>query len=117
TTAVTPYTFNTVPAAVTNAGIYTVEYYVTECNKPRTLVASQQFIVNGTCQFDRSLTPSATAVRVGTPLILRWCDPTFTPGADQGFSVNFYRVLASRSANGPFVPIGDVRNTTGVGIN
>jgi len=117
TTAVTPYVFNTTALATSNPGIYTVEYYVTECNKPRTLIASQEFIISATCQFDRSLTSSATAVRVGTPLILRWCDPTFTPGADQGYSVNFYRVLASRNANGPFVPIGDVRNTTGVGIN
>ncbi len=118
TAAVTPYAFNTVNMAVTSPGIYTVEYYVTECNKPRTLQQTQTFTVSATCQFDRSLTASAQSVRVGTPILLRWCDPSVTPGADIGYSVTFYRVLASRSANGPFVPIGDVQGGfTGVGIN
>lgn len=118
TTAVTPYAFNTGPVSVTNAGLYTVEFYVTECNKPRTLVASQTFAISGTCQFDRSLTASAQAVRVGTPVLLRWCDPSVNPGPDRGYNVTFYRILASRSPNGPFVSIGDVqRDFTGVGIN
>ncbi len=117
TTAVTSYAATTPPISVPSPGIYFVEYDVTECNKPRTLVQSTTIIINGNCQFDRSLTVSSSSVRVGSPVILRWCDPTFNPGPDQGFSVKFYRVLASRSANGPFVAIGDVQNTTGVGIN
>jgi len=117
TTAVTSYSVTTPGITIVNPGIYTVEYYVTECNKPRTLVQSSMIIINGNCQFDRSLTASSSSVRVGTSVILRWCDPSFTPGPDRGFSVKFYRVLASRSANGPFVAIGDLQNTTGVGIN
>ena len=117
TTAVTSYSITTPGITIGPPGMYTVEYWVTECNKPRTLVQSTTIIINGNCQFDRSLTTSAPSVRVGTSVILRWCDPTFTPGPDQGFSVKFYRVLASRNANGPFVAIGDLQNTTGVGIN
>jgi hypothetical protein len=117
TTAVTPYALSTVAVAVMNPGIYTVEYYVTECNKPRTLQQTQTFGISATCQFDRSLTASAPAVRVGNSVLLRWCDPSVIPGPDRGFSVSFYRVLAARSANGPFVPIGDVAGFTGVGIN
>ncbi len=117
TLAVTPYSFITPPATVNNPGIYTIEYWVTECNKPRALQGSITLAVSGSCQFDRSLTASATAVRVGTPLILRWCDPSVIPGPDQGVSVSFYRILASRNGNGPFIPIGDVQGTTSVGIN
>src|SRR5205823_2062645 len=72
TQAVTPYAFNTVPVSVTSPGIYTVQYYVTECNKPRTLQQTITLAVSGSCQFDRSLTVSAPAVRVGTPALLRW---------------------------------------------
>jgi hypothetical protein len=117
TTAVTSYSATTPGITINNPGIYTVEYYVTECNKARTLVQSTTITINGACQFDRSLTASSLAVRVGSSVLLRWCDPTFNPGPDQGYHVNFYRVLASRSANGPFVAIGDLQPTTGVGIN
>jgi hypothetical protein len=118
TLAVTPYSLTTLPVSVSNPGLYNVEFWVTECNKPRTLVKTQTFAISGTCQFDRSLTVSAQAVRVGTPALLRWCDPSVTPGADIGFRASFYRVLASHNANGPFTAIGDVPgNFTGVGIN
>jgi hypothetical protein len=117
TTAITPYAITTPSVSIINPGIYTIEFWVTECNKPRTLIASQTISVSGTCQFDRSLTVSASAVHVGTPVLLRWCDPSVVPGPDQGFSVNFYRVLASRNINGPFAPIGDVQaGSTGVSI-
>ena len=117
TAAVTPYSLTTTMGTITTPGIYTVEYYVTECNKPRMLIKSQTIAISASCQFDRSLTASATAVRVGTPVLLRWCDPSVSPGPDQGVGVSFYRILASKSANGPFVPIGDVPGVTGVGIN
>ncbi|HEY8184170.1 MAG TPA: hypothetical protein VII32_18150 [Thermoanaerobaculia bacterium] len=118
TTAITPYAITTPQVSIINPGIYTIEFWVTECNKPRTLIASQTISVSGTCQFDRSLTVSASAVRVGTPVFLRWCDPSVLPGPDQGFSVKFYRVLASRNINGPFSAIGDVQaGATGVAIN
>jgi hypothetical protein len=119
TTAVTPYAITTPPVSINNAGVYTIEFWVTECNKPRTLIASQSISVSGTCQFDRSLVVSATSTRVGTPVVLRWCDPSVTPGADQGTSVNFYRILAARDINGPFVPIGDIQgaSSTAVAIN
>ena len=119
TTAVTPYAITTPPVSILNPGIYTIEFWVTECNKPRTLIASQQISVSGTCQFDRSLTVSSSAVRVGTPAVLRWCDPSVSPGPDQGTSVRFYRILASRNINGPFTAIGDVQgaSSTSVAIN
>ena len=118
TLAVTPYAFNTVQLSVTSPGIYTVQYYVTECNKPRTLQQSTTIAISGSCQFDRSLTVSAPAVRVGTPALLRWCDPSVLAAVDLGFNVNFYRVLGSHTANGPFVSIGDApKNANGVGIN
>src|SRR5438552_768212 len=118
TLAIAPYAITTPSVSINNPGIYTVEFWVTECNKPRTLIASQTISISGTCQFDRSLTVSASAVRVGTPAVLRWCDPSVVPGPDQGFRVNFYRILASRNINGPFAPIGDVQaGSTGVAIN
>jgi hypothetical protein len=118
TLALAPYAVTTPPVTINNPGVYTIEFYVTECNKPKTLIASTRFAISGTCQFDRSLTVSASAVRVGTAALLRWCNPSVSPGPDQGFSVSFYRILASRNANGPFVPIGDVQgNATGVAIN
>jgi hypothetical protein len=89
TTAITPYAITTPQVSINNPGIYTIEFWVTECNKPRTLIASQTISVSGTCQFDRSLTVSASAVRVGTPVFLRWCDPSVVPGPDQGRNVNF----------------------------
>jgi hypothetical protein len=117
TTMLTPYAITTPSVSITNPGIYNIEFWVTECNKPRTLIASQTISVSGTCQFDRSLTVSSSAVRVGTPVALRWCDPSVVPGPDQGFRVNFYRLLASQNINGPFAPIGDVPpNSTGVAI-
>jgi hypothetical protein len=117
TTVVTPFAVTTPQVSVNNPGVFTVEFWVTECSKPRTLVASQTFSVSGTCQFDRSVTISPSAVRVGTPSVLRWCDPSVVPGPDQGFRVNFYRILASRNASGPFVAIGDVpAGNTAVGI-
>jgi hypothetical protein len=113
----TPYSLTTTAGTINTPGLYTINYYVTECNKPRTLLKSQTISISGTCQFDRSLTASAPAVRVGTPVVLHWCDPSVTSGPNQGVSVSFFRILASNSPNGPFVPIGDVQNTTGVGIN
>lgn len=117
TTAVTPYSFTTPPVISNTAGVFTIEYYVTECNTPRTLQGSIPLPISSTCQFDHSLTASAPAVRVGTPFVLSWCDPSVIPSPDQGVGVSFYRIVASRNANGPFVPIGDVTGTTSVGIN
>jgi hypothetical protein len=117
TTALTPYSLTTPPLTINFPGVYTVEFWVTECNKPRTRIASQTIAVSGTCQFDRSLSASAPSVRAGSRIVLSWCDPSVIPGPDQGFSVSFYRVLASRNANGPFTPIGDVQgNLTSVPV-
>ncbi|MDQ6801997.1 MAG: hypothetical protein M3041_14310 [Acidobacteriota bacterium] len=118
TTALTPYAITTPQVSINNPGIYTIEFWVTECNKPRTLIASQTISISGSCQFDRSLSASPPAVRVGTPTVLRWCDPSFVPGPDQGFRVNFYRILVSRNINGPYSAVGDVQGgSTGVAIN
>lgn len=106
--AITPYVFNTTPGTVTAAGLYTVEYYVTGCNKSRTLIASQTLAISGTCPFDRALEANVTAVRAGSTATLQWCDPSVIPGADIGYSVSFYRVLMSRGQDGPFIDLGDV---------
>jgi hypothetical protein len=115
TQVVTPYTIETTPGTIRNPGIYVVEYHVIDCNSNNTTVASQIIAISGTCQFDRALSASATAARVGSSIELRWCDPSVIPGPDQGIGVSFYRVLVSRSANGPFVPLADV-NVTHVGL-
>ncbi|HYS56332.1 MAG TPA: hypothetical protein VER58_21450 [Thermoanaerobaculia bacterium] len=117
TAALTSYSLTTSMGTITSPGIYTVEYYVTECNKPRTLVKSQSIAISASCQFDRSLTVSPSAVRVGSSALLRWCDPSVNPTAEGGLRMNFFRVLAARSANGLFVPIGDIQGFLGVGIN
>ena len=115
--ALTAYSLTTSPGMITAPGIYTVEYYVTECTKPKTLVKSQTIAISSACQFDRSLTVSPTAVRVGSSTLLRWCDPSVNPTAEGGVRVNFFRILAARSSSGPFVPIGDIQGFNGVGIN
>jgi hypothetical protein len=118
TLALTPYSLKTLPVVIRSAGIYTLEYYVTACNRPRTLMQTQTFAISATCQFDRALSANAQAVRVGTPLLLRWCDPSVVSAPDQGYSVTFYRILMSRTPNGPFVSIADVqRGSTTAGIN
>lgn len=113
----TPYAFTSDQGRITAAGLYTVNFYVTECNKPRALIASQQFAISASCQFDRALKASAPAVRLGDTLVLTWCDPSVVPGADIGYSVSFYRILLSHSLNGPFLSVGDVAGQTGARIN
>jgi hypothetical protein len=115
TQVVTPYTIESTPGTISNPGIYFVEYHIIDCNSNNTLVATQTISISGTCQFDRALSASAPAARVGSSIDLRWCDPSVLPGPDQGIGVSFYRVLVSRSANGPFVPLADV-NVTHVGL-
>src|SRR5713226_9768139 len=51
-----PYALTTPQVTINFPGVYTIEYYVTQCNRPRTLVASQTVTLSGSCQFDRSLT-------------------------------------------------------------
>jgi hypothetical protein len=112
---VTPYTVETTPGTIRNPGIYVIEYHIIDCNSNNTTVATQTIAISGTCQFDRGLSASAPSVRVGSSVTLHWCDPSVIPGPDQGISVSFFRVLVSRSANGPFVSLADV-NTTNVGL-
>jgi len=107
TQVVTPYSFitasNTLPG-----GLYTVEYHIIDCKQADTIAATQTLLVSPLCPFDRALHASAPAARVGGSVLLHWCDPSFTPGPDQGLSANFFRVLVSRSESGPFIPVGDL---------
>ena len=109
---VTPYTIETPPGTIRNPGIYVIEYHIIDCNSNNTTVATQTIAISAGCQFDRSLTASAPAARVGSSITLHWCDPSVIPGPDQGIAVSFFRVLVSRSANGPFVSLADVNATT-----
>ena len=109
TQLVTPYSFETTPGTIRNPGIYTIEYHIVDCSQNDKIIASQTIAISGLCQFDRALSSSAYAVRVGSFVNLHWCDPSVIPGPDQGVSVNFFRVLVSRSPNGPFTPLGDVK--------
>jgi hypothetical protein len=104
---VTPYRFETSPGVIQNPGFYTIEYHVI-CNDNDTLITSTTLAIAFHCQFDRALSSSAPAARVGSSVNLHWCDPSVIQGPDQGVSVTFFRVLMARSANGPFVPLSDV---------
>jgi len=110
---VTPYRFETSPGEIQNPGIYTIEYHVI-CNGNDTLITSTTLAISFHCQFDRALSSSAPAARVGSSVNLHWCDPSVIAG-DQGVSVTFFRVLMARSANGPFVPLSDV-SVTDLGV-
>src|SRR4029077_14288816 len=104
---VTPYRFDTTPGVIQSPGIYTIEYHVI-CNGNDTLIVSTTLAISLYCQFDRALSSTASAARVGSSVNLHWCDPSVLAGPDQGVSVTFFRVLMSQSANGPFVPFSDV---------
>lgn len=106
---VTQYSIDTNLVTVPGPGIYTIEYHIIDCSQKDTIAGSATLPVNFHCQFDRALHAAAPAARVGSSLLLHWCDPSVIVGADQGLNVSFYRVLVARSANGPFVPIGDVK--------
>lgn len=116
TQVVTPYTIESTPGIIRNPGIYVIEYHIIDCSGNNTTVATQIIGISATCQFDRALSASAPAARVGSSIELRWCDPSVLPGPDVGIAVSFYRVLVSRSANGPFVPLADV-STTHAGVS
>ena len=90
-------------------GLYTIEYHIVDCKQNDTIAASQQLLVSPLCPFDRALHASAPAAQVGGSVLLHWCDPSFSPGPDQGISASFFRVLVSRSESGPFVPVGDLQ--------
>lgn len=108
---VSSYSFETTPGTIRNPGIYTIEYHITDCMQKDTIVTTQTIAISGLCQFDRALSSSAPAARVGSSVNLHWCDPSVIPGPDQGIGVSFFRVLVSRSPNGPFTPLGDVQVT------
>ena len=103
-----PYVFDTTPLSVATPGIYIVEYHTFDCNQKDTLVATQLLPVAVHCQFDRALSANVSGARVGESINLHWCDPSLIPTPDEGFQVTFFRVLMSRSANGPFVAFSDV---------
>ena len=105
---VTPYTVQSSQGVIRNPGVYVIEYHIIDCNNNNTTVASQTIAISFHCQFDRALSASAPAARVGSFINLHWCDPSFIAGPDQGVGLSFFRVLVSRSANGPFVPLADV---------
>jgi hypothetical protein len=103
-----PYVFETTPLSVPTPGIYIVEYHTFDCNQKDTLVTTQLLPVAFYCQFDRALSATAAAARVGESINLHWCDPSVLAGPDEGVKVTFFRVLMSRSVNGPFVAFSDV---------
>jgi hypothetical protein len=106
---VTPYAFTTTTTVTAQSpGTYTVDYFVTECNTRRLESTQTVTVSSSSCAFDQSLTIDPNAVHVGDLFVLRWCNPSFQNGTDNGYQVQFYRVLASRSINGPYTVIGDV---------
>ena len=105
---VSPYAFQTTGTVVPDPGIYQIEYHLKNCNGPDTIVATSVMPVARSCSFDRALSSGAPAVHAGSSVLLHWCDPSFSPGPDQGMNVSFFRVLMAHSADGPFVPLTDI---------
>ncbi|MBV9496576.1 MAG: hypothetical protein JOZ54_20190 [Acidobacteria bacterium] len=109
TTGTTPYSLTTTTTATApTPGTYTVDYYVTECNTRRLEATKTVTVSSSSCAFDQSLSIDPPTVRPGELFVLRWCDPSFSNGPDNGYDVQFFRVLAARSLNGPYNVIGDV---------
>jgi sugar lactone lactonase YvrE len=109
--AVTDYHFTTSTFTVSSSGVYTVQFYVTDCT---TLLLDQQTNLNVsvgcTGPFSASLTATPSTVAVGNDFVLAWCDPSFyDPAVDRpGIAVQFFRVFYGSSVSGPFQVLGDL---------
>jgi hypothetical protein len=97
-----PIVFTTEPVTLPQAGYYTIEYAVTDCNGNRHVGPTKQILVRPQCAFDRSLTVDPAAANGGSGKF-EWCDPSYSPGPDRGQSATAYRVFLTRQDDAPIL--------------